>query len=119
MKETAKKYLNEWEVSPFETNFVIKKFLELPIERQREIWEQVNSDDLNQRNEGGNALMSLLFNDLEGMSRFAHEAAGFEPSDDGSWLVVQVPHKTTYIFAYFLVNLKCEDGQFKIESIPW
>lgn len=101
----------------YETNFVVKKFLALPVEKKREVWEQIHSDDHEQWRAGAGTLIHLLLDDLEGMTGFLNEIAGKDFF--AKWLVLpeQVSSKTGYLFFYFLTYLEEAEGEFRIKSI--
>jgi hypothetical protein len=101
----------------FETNFAVKKFLELPTEKQREIWEQLRNGDRDQRTEAARTLIGLVLNDADGLTKFVNETLGADLFDAFLVLPDNVPDKAEYIFIYFMTHLEQADDGFSIRAI--
>lgn len=95
-----------------EVRFVIMKFLELPIAKQAEVYEQVNSKDKSMIKCGGMFLLSLL---TDNSKEFAKLIGSFD-----NWIIWEEHRalKAALIWKHFKENLKKVGSGFKIPLIP-
>jgi len=86
----------------FEVSFVIKKFLELPEEQKKELYAQINSEELEVRSKVAHFLFDLVRNNPEELAKFATK----DESADLYLILGGHEEKATYIFTYFFIHLK-------------
>jgi hypothetical protein len=97
----------------FETNFAVKKFLELQPDAQEALFEKVNSEEIEERTEAAKTLLDFVLENLEEMGRFVSEAID-------TWIIWPRDYqpKAVYLLLYFKHHLrKNPDGTFAIEPM--
>lgn len=97
----------------FETNFAVKKFLELPVKEQEVLFSKINSEPGEKTAEAAKALLDLILKNLSEMGKFVHEGID-------SWIIWprDMEPKAIYLLLYFKHNLqKNPDGTFAINPI--
>jgi hypothetical protein len=95
-----------------EINFIIKKFHELPIGTQAEIYDQINSTDKEMIVRGGTSLLNLL---LDNSKEFAKSVGELD-----DWIVWKDhrAQKAAWAGNYFRRHLKKTDSDFTIALYP-
>ena len=97
----------------YETNFAVKKFLELPSAKQEALHAKIMSDDKQKRAEAAETLLDFILKNLSEMGKFVHEGID-------TWLIWPNDHepKAIYLLLYFRHHLqKNPDGTFSISPI--
>lgn len=97
----------------YETNFAVKKFLELPLKAQREISDRVISESVEDNVEAARALIELVLKNSKEMAKFVSSA--FD-----EWLIFpdDIENKAHYLWLYFKTHLKEQpDNIFVINPI--
>src|SRR4030042_2765583 len=91
-----------------ETNFVIKKFLELPVREKERLYALAQKEDEESVVEVGITLLALLVKNAVEMGKFAG------PFDMWAVFPDDAPHKAALFWRYFKENSVNVDGDIRI-----